>query len=237
MSFTAAQRNYQFEESYAHVKQVKVTNNLGRTALHLELVHLDGYFGEVREFDDIASAATGYICLDSEREIRTTQIETTDTFVVGQDVHFVSGAAAAAGKLRSVPAATSYAVGKCTYVSAGVAIGFKPFPQFLAGGAIENATEFEVAADATTALQLGLLIPLGARITGAKVECKATVGGGTMQLKIGGGGAAITDAMVCATDEALIYAASLTGNVVVAAGLEVETANAGDRGIMTIYWR
>lgn len=234
---TNAKPNYNFEESYVNQKQVLVTNNLGRTAEHLELVFLSGYFGEVREFDDIANAATGMININDERQVFTTQIETTDTFVVGQVVYFEPGGSSAAGKLRATPEPTAIAVGIVTQVSAGVAVEFKPFKQ---RGEVNglNMAVYEVEADASTPIVITGLVPIGAKIVDVMVEATATSGSGTLQLKSNAGTpAAITSAITCAVDNAVSRTTSLTNDVVDSDGLQVVAAGANDRGIMTIFWR
>ena len=126
---TEAKVNYNFEEAVVSNKQVTVTNNLGRAVEHLELVLLNGYFGEVRDFDGIADSAIGHINIDSDREIGTTQIDTGDTFNVGDPIYFEPGGSTVAGKLRAASATGNAAVGIITKVNAGVAITFKPFVQ------------------------------------------------------------------------------------------------------------
>lgn len=129
---TEAKVNYNFEESLDSMNQVKVTNNLGYAVEHLELVLINGYFGEVRDFDGIAAAARGTICIRDDREIRTTQIDTGDTFVLDAPVYFNPTTKV----LEAASASGNAAVGICTFVNNGVAVGFKPFAQRLSATGI-----------------------------------------------------------------------------------------------------
>ena len=126
---TDAKVNYNFEESPLGSNQLLVKNEEGRTVEHLELILASKAFGEVLEFDGIVDDAYGMINIDDKREIRTTQIDTADTFVVGAAVYFDPGAASAAGKLVDTSGSGNVAVGTITYVDAGVAIGFRPYVQ------------------------------------------------------------------------------------------------------------
>lgn len=124
---TTAVQNYSFEERKLGSKQVEVENDLGYAVKHLELVLINGYFGEVRSFDGIADGARGIINIDDEREIVTAQIDTGDTFVLDAPVYFH-----VANKVLEVTSASgNVAVGICTYVNNGTAVGFKPFKQRL----------------------------------------------------------------------------------------------------------
>ena len=238
MAMADAKVNYNFEEKLLSQDQVLVTNNLGRIAEHLELVSLDGYFGEVREFDDIANGATGMISINAERTINTTQCNLTDTFVLGGLVYFVSGGAGAAGALRAGYITGGTAVGICTVVNNGVSVGFKPYVQRVSGNNVGNISEYDVVADATGGVVITGLVPLGARIYDVTVECKATNGSGTLQLQSNNATPVdITAALVCAVDNVVIRQAILTNNVVDGDGLLLTANGAADRGIMTIYWR
>lgn len=125
MAMTEAKVNFNFEESTVDAKQVLVTNDLGFDVSHLELVLINGYFGEVKEFDGIANGATGYINIDSDRTIGTTQIDTGDTFVVDSPVYFH----VANKVLEATSAAGNVAVGICTKINNGVSVEFRPFVQ------------------------------------------------------------------------------------------------------------
>ncbi len=128
---TEAKVNFNFTETKVGAKQVLVTNDLSRTVDHLELVLLDAYFGEVREFEGIADSASGYINIDADREIATTQINTGDTFVVGNVIYFEPGGSSAAGELRAASGSGRAAVGIVTAINNGVSVTFRPFVQRL----------------------------------------------------------------------------------------------------------
>jgi len=84
-------------------RQPLITNGEGRTVLPFEIVLQHAaepyYCGEVREYGGIADTEQGRICIDHNRVIRTEQIETTDTFVIGAKVYFSPGGSGAAGKI------------------------------------------------------------------------------------------------------------------------------------------
>ncbi len=128
MAMTEAKVNYNFEEAKVGEKQVAVTNSNSVTVEHLELVLLNGYFGEVREFDGIAAGASGMINIDSDREIGTTQIDASSTFTVGGVVYF-EPSTSAAGKLYATSITGRAPVGIATKVNNGVSVTFKPFVQ------------------------------------------------------------------------------------------------------------
>jgi len=122
---TEAKVNYNFEESQENVSQVEVVNDLGYAVKHLELVLINGYFGEVREFDGIANGAAGKINIDDKRLIGTTQIDLADVFVLDAPVYFH-----VANKVLEVTsAAGNVFVGMCTKVNNGVSVEFKPVVQ------------------------------------------------------------------------------------------------------------
>lgn len=128
---------YDFSELTLNDKQPLVSNALGRAVLLAELVYLNGYFGDVTDQDGIADSADGRINIDSNRTIRTEQIEATDTFTVGSTLWFVSGGAGAAGTLEDADpgSGTRVAVGIITGEEgtggAQTAVSFRPFAQRL----------------------------------------------------------------------------------------------------------
>ncbi len=233
---TEAKVNYNFEESYVHVQQVKITNNLGRTVLHKELVTFDGFTGEVLGMDGILNGATGFINIYPFRHIGTTQINVTDTFVVGQVVHLTTHATIASSVIRATPEVDTVPLGICTVEDSGTSITFMPFVQNSGGANDLKVSVYNVDSDASTAIVVTGLVPLGAKIVDVIVECTATVGSGTLQLQ-STAPVNITAALVCATDNVVIRQAILTNDVVDADGLQIEANGASDRGIMTIYWR
>lgn len=233
MAMTEAKVNYNFHENFIDVDLIKITNSSGTAYVHLQLVYEDGYFGEVREFDGIANGATGYINIYSKRKITTTQIDTGDTFVLGANVYLNPTTAV----LEVDYALGSVAVGIATKLNNGVSVEFMPFKQNNIPESVEMTT-YEVAADATTPIVITGLIPVGAKILDVFVECKATVTSGTLQLRSNNATPAdISSAVVCAVDNAMARTASLENDTVDADGLQVISANAGDRGLMTIVWR
>lgn len=244
MSFTQAEVNeYNFTELTESDKQILVTNNLGRDVVFGEIVYLDGYFGEVREYGGIADGETGYININSERTVRTEQVEATDTFTVGNVLHFAPGGSSAAGKLVDAGEVGSIPVGVITAEvgtgGAQTAVSFRPFVQGLAAekdGSVKRIV-FKVTATAATALPIPGLKE-GDEIVGASVICTAANASGTLVIEDGAGND-ITDGIACAVDEAVDYAASIddayselpaTGAAVISVG---GTA-ANTRGIVVI---
>ncbi len=243
---TDAKVNFNFEESLLGVKQVKVQNTLGRKVAHLEFVWLGGYFGEVREFDGIDKGATatplvgasGLINIDYNREVRTNQIKDDDDFELGGIVYFVPGGDSAAGLLRAGYVKHGVAVGICTFINEGVAIGFRPFAQQIGGGYALNVSEYTVDSALTLPHVITGLIPVGAQIVDVRVKCTASVTSGTLQLKSNATTPAnITDAIICAVDKAVTRAGTLENDVVTEDGLQIAGHAATNRGVMTIYWR
>ncbi|KKL21428.1 hypothetical protein LCGC14_2445540, partial [marine sediment metagenome] len=127
--------DFDFSEVSVNDKQPVITNNLGRDTTIAELVFLSGYFGDVVEQDGIANSATGRINIDSDRIIRTEQMEATDTFTVGNTIWFVAGGAGAAGTLEDANTGTDYAAGIITAEGgtggAQTFVEFRPFAQRL----------------------------------------------------------------------------------------------------------
>lgn len=82
-------------------------------------------------------------------------------------------------------------------------------------------------------------IPQGAEIIDVVVHAKATVGSGTAQVKVGGGGAAISDAITMAVEDALARASTIdqTYKTVGADGVEVVTNSDSDEGDVYIYYK
>jgi hypothetical protein len=158
MSMTAVATNvHEFAEIKSNDKQPLVTNNLGRDTNELELVYLDGYFGEVLKSGGIADTETGRINIDSDREIRTKQVHAADTYAVGGTIWFVSGGAGAAGKLRAADpgSGTVYAAGIITGEEgtggAQTAVTFRPFAQRLDAADVSAAVITNTAAIGTLA--------------------------------------------------------------------------------------
>ena len=95
---------------------------------------------------------------------------------------------------------------------------------------------YNLVADATLGLDiLAANCPFALTIKSVQVECRATVGGGTVTLS--NGTADITDAIVCAVDTTKTVAGTIDNlySTIAAGGtLDVTSANAGDRARITL---
>ena len=129
---TDAKVNYNFYESEVNVKQVKVVNDLGFDLIHLELALINGYFGNVTDFDGIADTESGTLNIDDDRLIETNQIDTGDTFVLDAPVYFHI----ANKKLEVTSATGNVFVGMCTKINNGVSVEFKPVRQRLSAAGL-----------------------------------------------------------------------------------------------------
>jgi len=244
MTLTAVPaNNFDYVEPCLDVFQVEVTNNLGRDVDELELVYLDGYFGEVRNFPLIADGEKGMINIKPYRVQQTKQMEATDTFVVGEEIYFLPGGSSAAGLLRATPEPGSIAIGKITaFGGTGGATTDVSFIAYLARTGIPigqglKVVETAIVADASAGIVVN--IPLGAKIIDATVLCTAAVALETMQVKTGAGTpAVITDAIDCITDEILARAGTIDDStrVVGADGVKIFAASAAGRGIVHVYY-
>lgn len=232
MSMTEAKINYNFHENFIDVDLRKITNSSGAAYIHMQLVYEDGFFGEVREFDGIADSETGYINIFPKRKISTTQIDLADTFVLGSPLYFDP----VTELLEDADAVGAYKVGFVTKVNNGVCVEFQPFAQDGRAESVEMTT-FDVDADATGSLDITGIIPEGATIIDVLVECTTANSAGTLQLREETGDAAITDAIICAVDNVIERAASISISTVGSNGLEIISNGAADRGLMTIVWR
>lgn len=81
-------------------------------------------------------------------------------------------------------------------------------------------------------------IPVGAEIIDVSVHCNVTNGGGTVTLRVGDGGADITDSITMATADAKTRASTIdqTYNVVGADGVEAYTNADADQGDVYIHY-
>lgn len=81
-------------------------------------------------------------------------------------------------------------------------------------------------------------IPVGAEIIDVNVHCNVTNGSGTARLRVGGGGANITDAITMATADALTRASTIDQdyNIVGSDGVEVVTNSDADQGDVYIHY-
>ena len=151
--------DFNFSQVTKNDKQPVITNNLGRATTIAELVFLSGYFGDVVEQDGIANAATGRINIDSDRIIRTEQMEATDTFVAGNTIWFVAGGAGAAGTLEDANTGTDYAAGIITgfggTAGAHTYVEFRPFAQRLDAADVSAQVIINTAGIATNVVDIG----------------------------------------------------------------------------------
>ena len=93
-----------------------------------------------------------------------------------------------------------------------------------------------IEADATG--ELAVTIPFACEVLDVIVQARATVGSGTVTLKAGS--TAITDAIVMETDKAITRAGTIDdaqSTLAKGATVTVDTANSGDRGLVTIIVR
>lgn len=225
--------------------QVKVTNNLGRTAIFGEFVYLGGYFGYIADFAGIVNGAVGRIQLVSEEiEISTAQIALDDTFTAGNTLYFTPGGSGAAGLLVDTPVATSVAVGKITEEqgTGGVqtAVSFRPLVIELkevgvgtgvkvARVVIDAATDYSTTGKATG-------IPVGSIILDVFAIASATHTSGTAQVIVGS--TALHTALVMAVDKVVTRMAAAVEHTKLATdgAVTVKTASVGDAGIVTILY-
>ena len=229
MAFTQADVNTNdFSEVTESDNQILVTNNLGRAIDYAELVYLDGYFGECREYGGIAIGGTGYIKIASDRKIRTKQIEATDTFPAGNTLWFVSGGSGAAGKLVDADPGTGIrvAVGIITgeegTSGAQTSVEFRPFVQRLdsadvsaqvsvlqAEMLVEQAEPKILVQKVTTGAASIAVAGLveGDEIIDVMIIPTGASTNGT--IKITDGTSDITNAMLCATDKTIARAATI----------------------------
>lgn len=259
MTFTVVEPNEQnFSEVTLNDKQPLVTNNLGRDADPFELVYLGGYFGEVRKYNGILDTETGRINIDSNRTIRTEQIEVTDTFTVGNTIWFSPGGSGAAGLLLDADSGSDLAVGIITEEEgaggAQTSVTFRPFAQRLdaadvsaqvatlqAEMLVEQAEPKrivqKITSDASTPIAVSGL-SVGDEIIGMSVICTAANASGTFVLEDGDGDD-ITDGIICAVDEVVTYAGTIDNaqNILPASGAQIISVGgtaANTRGIVII---
>ena len=240
--------DYNFDLAVREVgEQIVVTNSLGRTALYGEIVYLGGFIGVVMEFAGIANAATGRMAiLDSSVEVSTAQVETTDTFTVGNQLYFEGGGSSAAGTLVDSATATTVPIGKITAefgtTGAQTAVVFRPYDQAnaateaildkavkVARVVIDAATDYSTTGKAAN-------IPLGSTILDVFAVSTALASGGTAQVFMGTD--AVHTAIAMATDQALARMAAGVDDtkLLVTAAVTVKTHAIGDAGIVSIYY-
>lgn len=225
-------------------KQPLVTNNLGRLAEPFEFVLLDGYFGEVRKYGGIADSATGRINIDSDRTVRTEQIESTDTFTVGNILYYTPGGSSAAGKLVDTPVAGSIPVGIITEEEgsggAQTSVTFRPFAQG-SESEIGSAVKVKEIVVPTGSHGAGTpvvdtSIPVGSKII--EVSAVATASNASGTATVSDGTNAISSAIVMAVANAKALTASIAQayRVVTSAGVTITTNGTADAGVVQIYY-
>ena len=247
MSFTEVKKNYGFHAERLSHFQPKVTNNSGRTVKRLELVYLDGFFGEVLEVDGIADSAEGVINIDPFRLIRTQQVADNQNFGAGDVVWFKPQDGSDEGELYdSKDAANFVPVGTIVAGADNDYVVFKSFQQDFSFGLMRHVptgqmsflAEYEVdeAADGGLDVSLDDLgMEVGDKIVDVWIVC--TDGDSTGTLKIGHkDGNDITDAMTCTTANAVTRAGELDPDELEATadGFTVTAGADVDRGIMFI---
>ena len=82
-------------------------------------------------------------------------------------------------------------------------------------------------------------IPVGAEIIDAIVHPTSSSGGGTATLSVGGGGADITDAITCATEDTIGRASSIdqTYKIVTSSGVTVTTNGDSDTCDFYVHYK
>lgn len=263
MAFTPYPNNYNFHEETLSDRMVEVKNNSGRTVLHNELVYLDGYFGEVCEFDGIKNGEKGFININSERIIKTTQVKGTldDEFKHGAILYFIPQTALSEGLLTDTyESGNAIAVG--TVISADeddVWVTFRPFIQGVglnlvrdpeqilgdmvkaAAGGVSNTVILTIDKDATGGGLAFANVDTGLKkddvILDIHVICDETSGSGKLTVKHGGAaGAAITNGIACATAGKVGRTTDLIDAVVTDDGLVVVANGATDEGRVVISY-
>jgi len=174
---------FDFSEISVNDKQPLITNGLGRDVTIAELVYLGGYFGDVVEQDGITNGLTGRINIDSDRIIRTEQMEATDTFVVGNTIWFVAGGGGAAGVLEDANTGTDYAAGIITgfggSAGAHTYVEFRPFAQRLDAADVSAQVIINTAGIATNVTDIATNVTsigtLASLTTTAKTDCVVAI--------------------------------------------------------------
>jgi len=243
---------FDFSQITLNDKQPLVTNDLGRDVTIAELVYLNGYFGDVVEQDGIVNGAAGRINIDSDRTIRTEQIEATDTFTVGDELWFHSGEGSAAGKLVDADpgSGTRVAVGIITEEEgnggAQTSVTFRPYVQLqaaVAAVATINAEPKTIVAKITADASAGIAVAglaEGDEIVAVSVICTTANASGTLVLETGDDDD-ITDGIICAVDKVVTYAGTIDDlhSTLPAAGAQIISVGGtttATRGIMVITY-
>ena len=106
----------------------------------------------------------------------------------------------------------------------------------MSSGQINNTIEIRIVIDADASGGFSVTAPRALTIVDATVVATATNGGGTLTVSSGGNG--ITDAIACATNDAIDRAASIDSTFATlssGASITVTANGAGDRGEVTLF--
>jgi len=125
-------RNHKFQNKTVKDRIVVLENTLARDVEQFELVIFNGYFGEVRNVEDVANGDDILVNIDSNRIICTDQVGAGQTFAVGGKVWFDPNAADAAGALYDAENVSDFvAVGIVTAIDTAsqAYLEFRPFAQ------------------------------------------------------------------------------------------------------------
>ena len=125
-------RNHKFQNKTVKDRIVVLENTLARDVEQFELVIFNGYFGEVRNVEDVANGDDILVNIDSNRIICTDQVGAGQTFAVGGKVWFDPNAAGAAGALYDAENVSDFvAVGIVTAIDTAsqAYLEFRPFAQ------------------------------------------------------------------------------------------------------------
>jgi len=125
-------RNHKFQNKTVEDRIVVLENTLARDVEQFELVIFNGYFGEVRNVEDVANGDDILVNIDSNRIICTDQVGAGQTFAVGGKVWFDPNAAGAAGALYDAENVSDFvAVGIVTAIDTAsqAYLEFRPFAQ------------------------------------------------------------------------------------------------------------
>jgi len=258
--------NYDFHTETLHDLVPEVENSSLRTVLHNELVLLKGFFGEVCDYDGIATEAKGNICIDANRTIHTNQVKAVldpAAFTVGNVIYFVPQSGNNVGYLAPTAEATAVPVGIITGADAASKwVEFRPFVQTadlsmlrdvkgVVSGITADITAIEteaalhpvkMATAVVAAADAGIdltLAALGMKLgdTIVTVFAKSTASVLNATVKIGHkGGADITDTIDIDTANTVIAAASVAAGVLTADGLTATTASATDACVLYIMY-
>ncbi len=220
--------NYLVYVEREDVKSIRFLNDTGATLTAGDFIIFHGFVGEVQE--TTAAGLEFTLKISEEVIIQTSDLKTGSTFAtLGQAVFYNEnteefddeGDGLEIGKLIQVKS------------SAGEIVFAKTI-RSLPGSNVVGMLEIIVDADHTTPVDHDLGVP-NFEIIDVIVRTTATVGGGTVLLS-DSASAAITDAIVAATDTAITRAGTIDpANSEITDGIvEVTTANAGDRAVVTL---